>query len=217
MITIAVDGPSGAGKSTVADIIANKLGILHFNTGAIYRAIGVYVIENGINARNEEQVNSVLDKIQVKIAFEKGEQRTILNGEDVTSKLYTMQVSDVASVTSTYKQVRDKILDIQRDGAKENSVIMEGRDITSHVLPDAEYKFYIDASPEVRADRRINDKKSDGGKLSYEEVLKEINERDRRDKTRTLCPLVIVEDAIYINTDNLTANEVADKIISYIK
>ena len=217
MITIAVDGPSGAGKSTVADIIANKLGILHFNTGAIYRAIGVYVIENGINARNEEQVNSVLDKIQVKIAFEKGEQRTILNGEDVTSKLYTMQVSDVASVTSTYKQVRDKILDIQRDGAKENSVIMEGRDITSHVLPDAEYKFYIDASPEVRADRRINDEKSDGGKLSYEEVLKEINERDRRDKTRTLCPLVIVEDAIYINTDNLTANEVADKIISYIK
>jgi len=217
MITIAVDGPSGAGKSTVADIIANKLGILHFNTGAIYRAIGVYVIEKGIDARNEEQVNSVLDEIQVKIAFENGEQRTILNGEDVTSKLYTMQVSDVASVTSTYKQVRDKILDIQRDGAKENSVIMEGRDITSHVLPDAEYKFYIDASPEVRADRRINDEKSDGCLLSYEEVLKEINERDRRDKTRTLCPLVIVEDAIYINTDNLTAEQVADKMISYIK
>lgn len=217
MITIAVDGPSGAGKSTVADIIANKLGILHFNTGAIYRAIGVYVIEKGLDAKNEELVNSVLDEIQVKIAFKDGEQRTILNGEDVTSKLYTMQVSDVASITSTYKQVRDKILDIQRDGAKENSVIMEGRDITSHVLPDAKYKFYIDASPEVRADRRINDEKSDGGNLSYEEVLKEINERDRRDKTRTLCPLILVDDAIYVNTDNLTAEEVADKIISYIK
>ena len=217
MITIAVDGPSGAGKSTVTDFVAKKLGIMHFNTGAIYRAVGVYAIENKLDVRNEDLVNSHLDNINITVDFINGEQRTILNGEDITEKLYTMQVSDVSSITSAYKEVRSKILDIQRNVAKENSVVMEGRDITSHVLPDAKYKFYIDASPEVRAQRRINDKKSDGGLLSYEEVLKEIIERDRRDKTRTLCPLVLVDDAVYINTDNLTAEETADKIISYIK
>jgi len=217
MITIAVDGPSGAGKSTVTDLVANKLGILHFNAGAIYRAIGVYCIENNLNVKDEDLINSKLSDIEIRVEFKNNEQRTILNGEDITSKLYTMQVSDVSSITSAYKNVRAKILNIQRNVAKQTSVIMEGRDITSHVLPDAKYKFYIDASPEVRAQRRIDDKKSDGGLLSYEEVLKEIIERDRRDKTRALCPLVLVDDAIYINTDDLTAEKTAEKIISYIK
>ena len=141
----------------------------------------------------------------------------VTNDIDVTNRLYSLEVSNACSITSAYKFVRDKILDIQRDVAKEHSCIMEGRDITSHVLPNAKYKFYIDASPEIRAKRRMNDEKNTTKELNYDEVLSQIIERDRRDKERTLCPLVLVDDAVYINTDNLTIDEVVDKILNIVQ
>lgn len=217
MITIAVDGPSGSGKSTVTDIVAKKLNILHLNTGALYRAIGLYALDNNLDPNDEKLIISNLDKINIKIKFVDGEQRVIMNDIDVTNRLYSLEVSNACSITSAYKLVRDKILDIQRDVAKEHSCIMEGRDITSHVLPNAKYKFYIDASPEIRAKRRMNDEKNTTKELNYDEVLSQIIERDRRDKERTLCPLVLVDDAVYINTDNLTIDEVADKILNIVQ
>lgn len=217
MITIAVDGPSGSGKSTVTDIVAKKLNILHLNTGALYRAIGLYALDNNLDPNDEKSIISNLDKINIKIKFVDGEQRVIMNDIDVTNRLYSLEVSNACSITSAYKFVRDKILDIQRDVAKEHSCIMEGRDITSHVLPNAKYKFYIDASPEIRAKRRMNDEKNTTKELNYDEVLSQIIERDRRDKERTLCPLVLVDDAVYINTDNLTIDEVADKILNIVQ
>lgn len=217
MITIAVDGPSGSGKSTVTDIVAKKLNILHLNTGALYRAIGLYALDNNLDPNDEKLIISNLDKINIKIKFVDGEQRVIMNDIDVTNRLYSLEVSNACSITSAYKFVRDKILDIQRDVAKEHSCIMEGRDITSHVLPNAKYKFYIDASPEIRAKRRMNDEKNTTKELNYDEVLSQIIERDRRDKERTLCPLVLVDDAVYINTDNLTIDEVVDKILNIVQ
>lgn len=217
MITIAVDGPSGSGKSTVTDIVAKKLNILHLNTGALYRAIGLYALDNNLDPNDEKSIISNLDKINIKIKFVDGEQRVIMNDIDVTNRLYSLEVSNACSITSAYKFVRDKILDIQRDVAKEHSCIMEGRDITSHVLPNAKYKFYIDASPEIRAKRRMNDEKNTTKELNYDEVLSQIIERDRRDKERTLCPLVLVDDAVYINTDNLTIDEVVDKILNIVQ
>lgn len=217
MITIAVDGPSGSGKSTVTDIVAKKLNILHLNTGALYRAIGLYALDNNLDPNDEKSIISNLDKINIKIKFVDGEQRVIMNDIDVTNRLYSLEVSNACSITSAYKFVRDKILDIQRDVAKEHSCIMEGRDITSHVLPNAKYKFYIDASPEIRAKRRMNDEKNTTKELNYDEVLSQIIERDRRDKERTLCPLVLVDDAVYINTDNLTIDEVVDKILKIVQ
>ena len=217
MITIAVDGPGGSGKSTVTDIVAKKLNILHLNTGALYRAIGLYALDNNLDPNDEKSIISNLDKINIKIKFVDGEQRVIMNDIDVTNRLYSLEVSNACSITSAYKFVRDKILDIQRDVAKEHSCIMEGRDITSHVLPNAKYKFYIDASPEIRAKRRMNDEKNTTKELNYDEVLSQIIERDRRDKERTLCPLVLVDDAVYINTDNLTIDEVVDKILNIVQ
>lgn len=217
MITIAVDGPSGSGKSTVTDIVAKKLNILHLNTGALYRAVGLYALDNGLDPNDEELIVSKLDKINIKIKFVNGEQRIIMNDVDVTDRLYSLEVSDACSITSAYKLVRDKILQIQRNVANEHSCIMEGRDITSHVLPNAKYKFYIDASPEIRAERRMEDEKNTAKVLDYNEVLSQIIERDRRDKERTLCPLVLVDDAVYINTDNLTIDQVVDKILQIVK
>ena len=219
MITIALDGPSGAGKSTVCDIVADKLGILHLNTGALYRAVGLYVIKNGIDAHSENDVVQALANINIDIDYDNGVQNVILNGVDVTDELYTMKVSDISSLCSPYAMVRKYITSIQRKIAQKYSIIMEGRDITSEVLPDAKYKFYLDASSDVRARRRINDSKNKD-KLTmsdFERIKAEIEERDRRDKTRTISPLIIVPDAKYINSDNISANEVAQIIIDVVK
>ncbi len=219
MITIALDGPSGAGKSTVSDIVADKLGLLHLNTGALYRAIGLYLIQNNIDAKNEAAVVAALPGINVDLDFDEGVQRVILNKVDVTDDLYTMAVSDVSSVSSAYPKVREHIIDIQRNIAKKYSVIMEGRDITSEVLPDAEFKFYLDASSDNRAIRRINDPKNKDNltMADFDRIKREIDERDNRDKSRAISPLIIVPDAKYINSDDLTAEEVADVIVSVVR
>ena len=219
MITIALDGPSGAGKSTVCDIVAENLGILHLNTGALYRTIGLYVLQNSINAKDENAVVESLKDINMDIEYDNGMQKAILNGKDVTKDIYSMEVSDISSLCSPYIKVREFVVDMQRNIAKKCSVIMEGRDITSEVLPNAKYKFYLDASSHNRAIRRINDSKNKT-KLSmadYDKIKAEIEERDRRDKEREHSPLILVEDAVYINSDDITASDVAQIIIDKVK
>ena len=219
MLTIALDGPSGAGKSTVCDIVADRLNILHLNTGALYRAVGLYLLQNKIDASDEKKVVESLVDIHIDINYEDKVQHVILNGKDVTNKIYSMEVSDVCSLSSAYIPVRQYIVKIQQWVANKYDCIMEGRDITSEVLPNAKFKFYLDASADVRAIRRITDPKNQD-KLTmkdYEVVKAEIEERDRRDKTRTISPLIIVKDAIYINSDNIDANQVADIIVAKVK
>ncbi len=217
MISIAIDGESGAGKSTVADILSRRLNILHLNSGALYRAVGLYVYEHNIDPKDENAVVDALKDIKITIKYVDGAQRTILNGKDVSSDLYTSEMGNYSSLVSQYPVVRDKITAIQREIANEHDIIIEGRDITSAVLPDATYKFYITGTPEVRAKRRLEDLRRIGEAVTYEEVYQDIIERDKRDTTRSYHPLIRVEDAVYIETDELTAEQVADKMLAIIK
>ncbi len=217
MITIAIDGPSAAGKSATAKIIADKLNILHLNTGALYRAVAVYFLDNNLDARNEELVNSHLDNINIEIEFENKQQQTILNGVDISNKLYTPIMSDIASVVSSYKKVREKMLEVQQEIGRTKSVIMEGRDITYNILPNAKYKFFLTASIEKRAERRYKNFIDQGENITYEEVLLDLKERDERDTSRELFPLKITEDSVVINNDNKSLDEVVELILSYIK
>lgn len=216
MITIAIDGPSGSGKGVVSDKLAKLLNIYHLDTGAIYRAIGLYCYENDVDGHSEEAVSAVLDNINIEIKFVNGEQYTYLNGQSVNHKIRTSIISDYASRSSALKIVRDKVRDIQRDFAKQHSVVMEGRDITSEILPDAKYKFYLTASPEIRAKRRLRDLLQKGEKITFEQVLADINERDYRDTHREYGALVLTKDAILVNTDDYDIDQVVAILYSKI-
>ena len=216
MITIAIDGPSAAGKGVVSEKISKLLNIHHLDTGAIYRAIGLYCYENNVDAYDENQVKKILDKIEIKIEFINGEQYTYLNGECINGKIRSSIVSDYASRSSALLCVREKVKDLQQDFAKHHSVVMEGRDITTEILPNAKYKFYLTASPEVRALRRLKDLEAKGEKISFDQVLKDINERDYRDSHREFGRLQLAKDAVYINTDEFSVDEVVAIIYSKI-
>lgn len=217
MITVAIDGPSGAGKSLTASLLSQRLGILHLNTGALYRALAVYLNEHNIDALDEEAVKNVLDDIDISVDFVDGKQKTLLNGKDVTDKLYNSIISSKSSQSSSLPSVRDKMLNIQRTVAKDHSVIMEGRDITSHVLPHAKYKFYLTAQPETRAQRRHRDMVTSGEDVTYNKILEDILQRDKRDTTRKVCPLVKTEDSILVSSDKLTAEQVVEYMYNIIK
>lgn len=217
MITIAMDGPSGSGKSTIANILANKLDLCHVNTGELYRIIGVYLYENKINARDENAVKKVLDNINIKVEFVNHEQNNYLNGELVNYKLHTPIASDYSSQCSPFKCVRDKVKVIQREIANNYAVVMEGRDITTEILPNSKYKYFITATPETRATRRYNELKQHNKDITYKEVYDDIIERDYRDTHRELGVLTIAEDVEVIYTDNYTADEVAAMICEKIK
>lgn len=216
MINIAIDGPSAAGKGVVSERLAKLLNIYHLDTGAIYRAIGLYMYENNIDASSEEEVSKVLDDINIEIEFINREQYTYLNGECVNGKLRTSIISDYSSRSSALLCVRDKVKHLQQDFAKKNNVIMEGRDITTEILPNAKYKFFLTASPETRALRRLKDLEAKGEKITFAQVLKDINERDYRDSHREFGKLQLAKDAVYINTDNYTIDEVVAIIYSKI-
>lgn len=216
MINIAIDGPSAAGKGVVSECLAKLLNIYHLDTGAIYRAIGLYMYENNIDASSEEEVSKVLDDINIEIEFINREQYTYLNGECVNGKIRTSIISDYSSRSSALLCVRDKVKHLQQDFAKKNNVIMEGRDITTEILPNAKYKFFLTASPETRALRRLKDLEAKGEKITFAQVLKDINERDYRDSHREFGKLQLAKDAIYINTDNYTVDEVVAIIYSKI-
>lgn len=217
MLTIAVDGYSSSGKGAVCTKLAKKLGIVHFDTGAIYRLIGLYVYENSIDPHNEEMVVKALDGIHVSLKHNDGEQITILNGEDVSSKIRMPIISDICSIISPYPKCRDFVLKIQRDSAQKFDLVMEGRDITSHVLPNAKFRFFLDADVEIRAKRRYLELIEKGEQVSLEEVKNDLIERDRRDCERELSPLILTEGTIHIDNSYMTIDEEVDFMYKIIK
>jgi len=209
MRSIAIDGPAGAGKSTIARELARELGYIYVDTGALYRAIGLYVMNKGGNVNDEASVAGLLTGLHVELRFVDTEQRVFLNGEDITGKIRSEAVSMAASAVSALPPVRAFLLQLQRDLAKTNSVVMDGRDIGTVVLPDADLKIFLTASPEDRAMRRYNQLKAKGVAADYEAVLSDLIRRDYDDSHREIAPLKPAEGAIMVDT---TGNELHQSI-----
>ena len=208
--SVTVDGPSGSGKSTVCKLISNILNIEYLDTGSMYRSLAYFCLKNNINLEDEEEVMHVLNNLE--ITFESSKIK--VNGEFLRDKIRTNDVSMAASKVSTYYSVRERLVEIQRQIASNKAIIIDGRDAGTNILKNADYKFYLDASPEVRAKRRFNEQKDD---LSYETILKDIKLRDEQDKNRKYAPLKRAEDAVYINSDDMNIDEVVEKIIEIIR
>lgn len=213
MIRIAVDGPSGAGKSTIAKAVAQKLSIDYIDTGAMYRAIGYKMLKEGISVDDLAGIQNLLDTTE--IDFSKGD--TILDGQVVNDLIRTPEISKQASRCSAVAIVRKKLVDLQQKMGQAKSVVMDGRDIGTVVFPDAEYKFFITASPEERAKRRYKELLNKGQKVDYEQVLADITARDYNDSTRDVTPLRKAEDAIEVDTTNMSIEEVIDYICKEMK
>lgn len=214
---IAIDGPAGAGKSTIAKRVAHELGFIYVDTGAMYRAIALYFLENQIDASEEEAVREAVSKIQVSITYENGEQQILLNGENVTSSIRREEVGNMASVTSAYPAVRKKLLSLQQELAASADVIMDGRDIGTCVLPKAPLKIYLTASVKTRAKRRFEELTEKGISCNIEEICKDIEERDYRDMHREVSPLCQAEDAVLVDSSDMTIREVTDAITGYAR
>ena len=206
--SVAIDGPAGAGKSTLARQAARDLGFQYVDTGAIYRAVGYHMTLMGIGPMDRDGIERLLDDVNLELSYDgQGLQHMILNGSDVTGEIRTPEMSRVASLISAQPAVRAFLLDLQRDMAKRYSVIMDGRDIGTVVLPGADVKVYLTASPEVRANRRLGDLKAQGLTASYEQVLEEIRQRDQQDMTRPIAPLKQAKDAVVLDTSCLSREE----------
>jgi len=207
--SIAIDGPAGAGKSTMAKRVAKDLGFVYVDTGAIYRTIGYHVALHGIGPRDVDGVTRLIDDVNIEIAYgEDGSQRMILNGADVTGELRSPKMSDYASQISVMKVVRDFLLDVQRDMAKKHHVIMDGRDIGTVVLPNADVKIFLTASAEVRAQRRLDELLARGEKnITFQSILADMKERDHRDMNRPVAPLKQAADAVLLDTSSMTIEE----------
>ncbi|MCR5047967.1 MAG: (d)CMP kinase [Saccharofermentans sp.] len=214
---IAIDGPSGSGKSTLAKGAANALGIMYLDTGAMYRTCGLCALKTGIDPKDTDAVQNMLDTLDLKIKFEDGVQHMILNGEDVTGMIRTPEVSRAASNISSLPIVRTAMVDMQRKIAADQSFVVDGRDIGSVVLPNAKYKFFLTASSEARAKRRCLELEEKGTPQAYEEVLKDIIWRDKQDSERAASPLIKVDDAVEIDTSDIGIQETLDLLLSYIK
>ncbi len=217
MYNIAIDGPSGAGKSTIAKDLSKKLNFIYVDTGAMYRAIALYFYENDIDISLEDVVSFHLSNIDIDIKYEDGKQIVLLNGKDVSESIRTEKIGGMASSISVFSEVRSKLLNLQRNLAMKNKVVMDGRDIASHVLPNADLKIYLTASVDTRADRRYKELKEKGLDVNLEEIKKEIEIRDYRDTNREIAPLRQVKEAILIDSSNLSIEEVVEKIISFVK
>ena len=200
MIQIAIDGPSGAGKSTMAKRLAKEFGFLYVDTGALYRAIGLFMLRAGVNGADPEQVLPRLGEIKLELRYIDGAQHVFLNGEDVSSEIRKEEVSMMASKVSAHQRVRDFLTETQRSIARENNVLMDGRDIGTVILPDAQIKIFLTASAEERARRRTLELEQRGQKADYEEVLADIRQRDYNDSHRAAAPLRQAEDAVLVDT-----------------
>lgn len=213
MFNIAIDGPGGAGKSSVSRAVSKELGFIYVDTGALYRAVGLYALRNGVDTKNETAVGEYLPKIKVELVFENGEQKVLLNGEDVSADIRLPEASMAASDVSKIPSVRKFLFDLQREIAAENNCLMDGRDIGTVVLPKAELKIFLTASPEARARRRYDELVANGSEVSFEEILKDLNARDYQDSHREIAPLKPAEDSVILDTTDLTFEEVKNKII----
>lgn len=217
-VAIAIDGPAGAGKSTIAKRVAEELNFMYVDTGALYRAVALCAIQKNIEPDDSQRVSEMLSEIKVQLAFNyRFEKVVLLDGRDVSSQIRTPEVSMAASKISALPQVRAYLLDLQRDIAKENNVIMDGRDIGTVVLPDARVKIFLTASPQVRAERRYKELAEKGADVSFDEVLRDVNERDYNDSHRQTAPLKPAEDSVFVDTTDLDFEQSVAKIISVIK
>ena len=215
--SIAIDGPAGAGKSTIAKLIAKKKGYIYIDTGAMYRAMALYFIESGIKAGEQDKISEAAAEADVTISYENGEQIVWLNGRNVNGLIRTEEVSKMASSSSANKDVRKKLVELQQALAQKESVVMDGRDIGTCVLPNANVKIYLTASSHVRAVRRYEELSSKGESCSLEVIEKDIIERDYQDMHREISPLKQAEDAVLLDSSDMTIEEVADAIINLCK
>ena len=216
MIRIAIDGPGGAGKSSVAKAVAKELGIIYVDTGALYRTIGLYMLNHGVDPKNTDEVTNRLNDFSLELAFIEGKQVILLDGKDVGDTIRTPEVSMAASAVSAIPEVRDYLLNTQRDIAKKNSVIMDGRDIGTVILPDAEVKIFLTASPEARAKRRYDELIARGQEVTYEQVYNEMVERDKNDSTRVVAPCVPAKDAIKLDNSKLDFEGTVKRVLGII-
>lgn len=214
---IAIDGPSGTGKSTTAKKLSSLLGIVYVDTGAMYRALGYTINKNGIDVTNENDVIKNMDSVTLELKFIDECQHIFANDEDVTDFIRTEEVGRYASTIARYESVREKMVEMQQNIAKDIDVIMDGRDIGTCVLPNANFKFYIDADEEVRAKRRVIELTEKGLEASYDKILEDVRERDYRDKNRENSPLIKAKDAIYIDTSKLTERQVVSLMMKIIE
>lgn len=216
MISVAIDGPAGAGKSTIAKTVSKKLGFIYVDTGALYRTIGLKFINEGYDEDLNCDIDGVLEDVKIDIKFVEGEQRVYLNGEDVSGLIRTPKASLMASAVSAKPQVRAFLLEMQRSLARENNVIMDGRDIGTVVLPDATVKIFLTASAEDRANRRYKELIEKGMDVNYEDVLRDIEKRDYNDSHRAIAPLKPAEDSVIADTSGFELEQSVELILSII-
>lgn len=216
-MNIAIDGPAGAGKSTIAKKVAKELGFIYVDTGAMYRAIAYYLLTNQIDVEDVAVLESSLESVEVSIQYEDGQQQVYLNGENVTAYLRTEEVGNMASVSSAKSAVRAALLELQRKLARENDVVMDGRDIGTNVLPDAQVKIYLTASSKERASRRYKELVEKGESPDFDKIEADIIDRDQRDMNREIAPLKQAEDAVYVDSTEMTIDEVVKTIVDCAK
>ena len=214
---VAIDGPAGAGKSTIAKLVAKKKGYIYVDTGAMYRGLAIHFLKKKADPEDRQAVAEACRDAEVTIGYEDGVQQIYLNGENVTGMLRTEEVGNMASKTSAIPEVREKLLELQRSLAREKDVIMDGRDIGTNILPNADVKIYLTASVETRARRRYDDLKEKGTDCSLDEIARDIRERDERDMTREIAPLKKAEDAILVDSSDMTIQQVVDEICGYCR
>lgn len=217
MLNIAIDGPAGAGKSTIAKAVAAKMGIIYVDTGAMYRAMALYMLRKGIDPDDAEKISEQCKEADISIDFRDGQQVVLLFGENVNDMIRTPQVSDMASRTSVNPDVRAKLVQLQQKLGREKDVVMDGRDIGTVVLPDAQAKIFLTASVDVRADRRYKELLEKGQEADYDVIAAQIRERDERDMNREISPLKQAEDAVLVDTSDMTIEEVTQRIIEIIE
>ena len=217
MFNVAIDGPSGAGKSSVSKEAAKRMGFIHIDTGALYRSLAYSAIKNKININDEISLKNMLNMTKINIEFQDGVQNVILNGENVNDKIRTEEVSKGASDISKIPMIRAFLLDLQRDLARENNVVMDGRDIGTVVLPNADVKIFITASPEQRAERRYKELLAKGEKVVYNDILEKLIYRDHQDTHREIAPLKPCDDAVIIDTSDLDFSQSVNAVIDVIR
>lgn len=214
--SVAIDGPSGAGKSTIAKFLAKELNFLYVDTGAMYRAIGLFAARNGVDAGDAAAVEPLLSQVKLDLAYVEGEQRIFLNGEDVSRSIRTEEASKNASKVSAIPAVRNFLLEFQRSFAKQNCILMDGRDIGTVVLPDADVKIFLTATPEARAQRRYKEQIERGEAVTFEQVLEAIQKRDAADSSRAAAPLKPAEDSVLVDTTFLNLQESIQRILEIV-
>lgn len=214
---IAIDGPAGAGKSTIAKRVSGELSFIYVDTGAMYRSIALYLLRKGISATDVEAVKAALEDIEIAIQYVNGEQHVLLNGEDVSGQIRTEEVGNMASKSSALPCVRAKLLELQKKLAREHDVVMDGRDIGTNILPDAQLKIYLTASVDTRASRRYKELIEKGTDCDLEAIKKDIEQRDYQDMHRETAPLTQAKDAVYLDSSDMTIDQVVEKIKSLAK